>query len=63
MSADGQTHSIGTVSDLLTLAGCVILVLALYAVLAPINRNVMLLAVCFRFAEWIVLAAIGVMHS
>lgn len=42
---------IGTVSDLITFAGDVVLVLALYVVLKPINRNVALLAAFWRLAE------------
>jgi Domain of unknown function (DUF4386) len=42
---------IGTVSDLITFAGDVILVWALYVVLKPINRKVALLAAFWRLAE------------
>jgi hypothetical protein len=49
---------IGTVSDLITFAGDVILVLALYVVLKPINRNVALLAAFWRIAECAIFALI-----
>src|SRR5713226_4636874 len=53
-----QLFRIGTVSDLITFAGDVILVLALYVVLKPVNRNVALLAAFWRLAECAILAVI-----
>jgi Domain of unknown function (DUF4386) len=41
----------GIVGDLITCAGVVILVVALYVVLRPVNRNVALLAAFLRLAE------------
>ena len=42
---------IGTVNDLITFAGDVVLVWALYIVLKPVNRNLALLALCWRLIE------------
>ena len=49
---------VGTVSDLITFAGDVILIWALYVVLKPVNRNVVLLAVFWRLAECAIFALI-----
>lgn len=49
---------IGIVGDLITFAGDVLLVWALYIVLKPINRNVALLAAFWRLAECSILAVI-----
>ena len=56
--ASERLFRLGTVSDLITFAGDVILVVALYVVLVPVNRNVALLAAFWRLAECAVLAVI-----
>jgi hypothetical protein len=56
--AHERLFRLGTVSNLITFASCVILLLALYAVLEPINRNVALLAALFRLAECAIFALI-----
>ena len=49
---------LGIASDLITFAGDVALVLALYVVLKPINRNLALLAAFWRVAECAILGMI-----
>lgn len=49
---------IGTITDLITFAGDVVLVLALYIVLKPINKNLALLALCWRLIECAINAVI-----
>lgn len=56
--AHAQLFRVGIVSDLLTVAGCVILNLALYELLAPVHRRLALLAAFWRLAESLVYAAI-----
>jgi len=56
--ASERLFRIGTVSNLITFAGDVILVVALYVVLKPINRNVALLAAFWRLGECAILALI-----
>ena len=51
IAASERLYRISIVSDLLTLAGVLILIWALYVVLKPINRNVALLAAFFRLVE------------
>lgn len=58
IAASERLYRISIVSDLLTLAGVIILVWALYVVLKPINRNVTLLAVFFRLVENSIVAVI-----
>jgi hypothetical protein len=58
IAASERLFRIGIVSNLITFAGDVILVLALYVVLKPINRNVALLAAFWRLAECSILAVI-----
>ena len=48
----------GTVSDLVTFAGDVVLLWALYVVLRPVNRNLALLAAFWRITECAILAVI-----
>jgi uncharacterized protein DUF4386 len=48
----------GTAADLLTFAGCVVLLWALYIVLKPVNRNVALLGAFFRLVESAIFAVI-----
>jgi Domain of unknown function (DUF4386) len=49
---------LGTVSNLITFAGDVVLLWALYVVLRPINRNLALLAAFWRLGECSILAVI-----
>src|SRR5574337_477271 len=58
IAASERLFRIGIVSDLITFAGDVILVWALYVVLKPINRNVALHAAFWRLAECAILAVI-----
>ncbi len=58
IAASERLFRIGTVSNLITFAGDVVLVLALYVVLKPINRSVALLAAFWRLAECAILAVI-----
>lgn len=58
MAASERIFRIGIVSELITVAGVVMLVVALYAILKPINRNVALLAAFWRLLENVVLALI-----
>jgi hypothetical protein len=58
IAASETLFRLGTVSDLITFAGDVALVWALYIVLTPINRNVALLAVFWRLAECAILGVI-----
>jgi hypothetical protein len=57
IAASEQLYRISIVSDLLTLAGVIILIWALYVVLKPINRNLALLAAFFRLVENSIVAA------
>jgi len=54
--ASERLFRIGIASDLITVAGVIILVWALYVVLKPINRNGALLAVFLRLVENTILA-------
>jgi hypothetical protein len=56
--ASERLFRIGTVSNLITFVGDVILVWALYVVLKPVNRSVALLAAFLRVAECSILAII-----
>jgi Domain of unknown function (DUF4386) len=58
IAAAERLFRLGAVSDLITFAGVVILVVALYVVLEPINRNVALLAAFWRLAECAIFAVI-----
>jgi Domain of unknown function (DUF4386) len=58
IAASERLFRIGTVSNLITFAGVVPLVVALYVVLNPINRNVALLAAFWRLAECSIFAFI-----
>ncbi|HEY3131700.1 MAG TPA: DUF4386 domain-containing protein [Acidobacteriota bacterium] len=58
IAASERLFRLGTVSDLITIAGDVILLWALYVVLKPINRNVALLAAFWRLAECAIFALI-----
>jgi hypothetical protein len=56
LAASERLFRVGAVSNLITFAGDVALVLALYVVLQPINRNLALLAAFWRLAESAILA-------
>jgi len=58
LTTSERIFRLGTVSDLVTTAGVVILIVALYVVLRPVNRNVALLAAFFRLIESSIFAAI-----
>jgi uncharacterized protein DUF4386 len=58
IAASERLYRISLVSDLLTVACVLIMVLAFYIVLKPINRNVALLATFWRLAENFILAII-----
>jgi Domain of unknown function (DUF4386) len=58
IAASERLYRISIVTDLLTIAGVIILVWALYVVLKPINRNVALLAAFFRLVENSIVAVI-----
>ncbi|MBI1731230.1 MAG: DUF4386 domain-containing protein [Gammaproteobacteria bacterium] len=58
ITASERLFRIGIVANLVTFAGGVALVWALYVVLAPISRNLALLAAFWRLAECAVLAVI-----
>jgi len=58
IAASERLFRLGTVSNLITFASVVILLLALYVVLKPINRNVALLAAFWRLAESSIFALI-----
>lgn len=53
-----EVFRLGTVSDLVTTIGVIVLVLALYTVLRPVDRNLALAALVFRLVESAVFAAI-----
>jgi hypothetical protein len=58
IAASERLFRLGTVSNLITFASVVILVVALYVALKPINRNVALLAAFWRIAECSIFALI-----
>ena len=58
IAASQRLFRVGTVSDLITFAGDVILIWALYVVLKPVNSRVVLLAVFWRIAECAIFALI-----
>ena len=58
IAAAERLYRISIVADLITIAGVIVLVWALYVVLKPINRNVALLAAFFRLAENSIIAVI-----
>jgi hypothetical protein len=58
LATSERLFRVGIVSELITVAGVVMLVVALYAILEPINRNVALLAAFWRLLENVVLAII-----
>lgn len=59
IAASERLFRLGTVSDLITFAGDVALVVALYVVLKPVNRNLALLAAFWRLAECAILGVIN----
>jgi hypothetical protein len=56
LAASETLFRLGTAAELVTVAGTMMLVAALYTVLRPVDRSVALLAVFWRLAENIVLA-------
>lgn len=56
LAASERLFRIGTVTELITVAGVLMLVVALYVVVRPVNRDVALLAAVWRLAENCVLA-------
>ena len=58
LAASELLFRLGTVSNLITFAAVVPLVVALYVVLEPINRNVALLAAFWRLAECSIFALV-----
>ena len=56
IAASERLFRVATISDLIMVAGVVMLVWALYVVLKPINKNVALLAAFWRLAECSILA-------
>jgi hypothetical protein len=59
IAASERLFRLGIVSNLITFASVVILLLALYVVLKPINKNVALLATFWRLAECSIFALIA----
>lgn len=51
IAASERLFRLGAVSNLLTFAGCIPLLLALYVVLKPVSKNLALLAAFWRLAE------------
>jgi hypothetical protein len=58
IAASERLFRLGIISNLITFAAVVLLVVALYVVLKPINRNVALLAAFWRLAECAIFALI-----
>src|SRR5713101_3900573 len=58
IAASERLFRLGTVSNLITFAAVVPLIVALYVVLKPINRNVALLAAFWRLVECSIFALI-----
>ena len=58
IAASGHLLRIGIVAELITVIGVIVLVVCLYVVLKPINRNVAFLAAFWRAAENIILAVV-----
>jgi len=58
--ASERLFRLGTVSDLITFAACVVLLWALYVVLEPVDRHVALLAAFWRLGECAIFAGIMV---
>jgi hypothetical protein len=58
IAASERLFRLGTVSNLITFAAVVVMVVALYVVLKPVNRNVALLAAFWRLAESAIFALI-----
>lgn len=62
MAGNERLFRIGTVTELITVAGVLMLVAALYVVVRPVNRNVALLAAFWRLVENCVLA-VATLHA
>jgi hypothetical protein len=58
IAASERLFRLGTVSNLITFASVAVLVVALYVVLKPVNRNVALLAAFWRLVECSIFALI-----
>jgi len=58
VAAAQRLFRVGIISDLATFAGVVVLVVALYVLLGPINRTAAILAAFWRLAECLVLLII-----
>lgn len=58
IAASERLFRLGIVSNLVTFAGVVVLAVALYVILSPINRNIALLAAFWRVAESSIFALI-----
>jgi Domain of unknown function (DUF4386) len=58
IAASERVFRVGIVTELITVAAVIMLVVALYVVLKPINRNLGLLAVSWRLAENFTLAVV-----
>ena len=58
IAASERLYRLSIVADLITVAGVIVLLWAIYVVLKPVDRNLALLAAFFRLAENIVLAGI-----
>lgn len=56
LASSERLFRLGTVTELLTVAGVLLLVVALYVVVRPVNRDLALLAAVWRLAENCVLA-------
>jgi hypothetical protein len=59
IAASDVLFRLGVVANLITFAGSIPLLLALYVLLEPVNRNVALLAVFWRLVETSVLAVVA----
>src|SRR4030095_1120453 len=59
IAASERLFRLGRVSTLITFAGAVARVVALYVVLKPVNRNLALLAAFWRLAECAILGVIS----
>ncbi|MBA2243089.1 MAG: DUF4386 domain-containing protein [Chthoniobacterales bacterium] len=58
IAASERLYRLSLVTDLITVAGVIVLLWAIYVVLKPVEKNVALLAAFFRLAENIVLSGV-----
>src|SRR5262249_26194906 len=63
IAASEGLFRLGIASDVVTFAGDIVLIWALYVVLRPVNRNAALLAAFWRVAECAILAIATLSHS